>query len=72
MVHLDISANIPYLLNTDDQMIEYWRQVKLVEDAKSVGAVIPKVKRDASHSLCLSQPELNVKVIRRAAGEDVV
>ncbi len=53
-------------------MIEYWRQVKLVEDAKSVGAVIPKVKRDASHSLCLSQPELNVKVIRRAAGEDVV
>lgn len=60
-----------YLLCKQDQTIPYERQVKMVEDAGVAGIQIKTVTSDASHSPFLSQPDLVVKVIRSAAGEDV-
>ena len=50
-------------------MIPYERQCKLIEDAD---VPVTTFTCDAGHSPFLSQPELTSRVIRHAAGENVL
>ena len=58
-----------YLLCEKDRMIPYEKQRKLVEDAD---VPITTFTCGAGHSPYLSQPELTSRVIRHAAGEDIL
>lgn len=58
-----------YLLCKGDRMIPYEMQCKLIKDAD---VPITTFTCDAGHSPFLSQPELTSRVIRHAAGEDVL
>ncbi len=58
-----------YLLCKKDRMVFYDRQLRLIEDAD---VPIKAFTCDSGHSPFLSQPDLTARVIRHAAGEDIV
>jgi pimeloyl-ACP methyl ester carboxylesterase len=66
-----LDAPVTYLICEEDQVVKPELQRKMVERMKEAGAKVDVVNVKSGHCPNISQPEVVIRAVRRAAGEQI-